>query len=131
MDDGVATEYTESKSVRTFRDLKVWNKAHELVLRIYKVTRGFPTDEKYGLISQLRRAAASVPFNIVEGSKRNSNKAFAHFLNIAEASLEETKYGLLLSFDLSYLKNKEFDSLSERCDEIGRMLHGLRKKLNS
>jgi four helix bundle protein len=71
-----------------------------------------------------------MPSNIAEGFKRRTNKDFAHFVNIAESSLEETKYGLLLSLDLGYLKKAEFESLSDKCDEVGRMLNGLYKKLN-
>jgi len=117
--------------LKTFRDLKVWDKAHQLVLDIYKITKKFPNEEKFGLVSQLRRSASSIPSNIVEGFKRTSKKDFAHFINIAESSLEEAKYELLLSFDLNYIKKEDFDNLSEKCDEIGRMLHGLHKKLNS
>ena len=76
----------------TFRDIKVWEKAHKLVLEIYKITGKFPSHEKYGLTAQIRRSAASVPTNIAEGYKRKSDKDFLHFLNIADSSLEETKY---------------------------------------
>jgi len=116
--------------LKTFRDLKIWEKSHALVLEIYKITKKFPGEEKFGLVSQLRRSASSIPSNIVEGFKRKSKKDFAHFINIAESSLEETKYSLLLSLDLCYLKRADFDALSEKCDEIGRMLNGLHKKLN-
>ena len=87
----------------TFKNIKVWEKAHRLVLEIYKITRKFPTHEKYGLTAQLRRSAASIATNIVEGYKRRSDRDFAHFLNIADSSLEETKYHILLSLDLKYL----------------------------
>ncbi|MHC4476361.1 MAG: four helix bundle protein [Planctomycetota bacterium] len=116
--------------MKSFRELKVWQKAHGLVLDLYKITKTFPSDERFGIVSQLRRAASSIPSNIVEGFKRRTKKDFAHFVNMAESSLEETKYGLLLSFDLGYLKKRDFDSLSEKCDEIGRMLNGLYKRLN-
>jgi four helix bundle protein len=87
----------------TFRNIKGWEKAHKLVLEIYMITRKFPGHEKYGLTAQLRRSAVSIPTNIVEGYKRKSDKDFAHFLNMADTSLEETKYHLLLSYDLGYL----------------------------
>jgi len=67
--------------VKTFRDLKVWQKAHELVLEVYRITKTFPNEEKFGLVSQLRRSASSVATNIVEGFKRKSNRDYAHFLN--------------------------------------------------
>jgi four helix bundle protein len=115
--------------VKTFRDLKVWQKAHELTLAVYKATHNFPSEEKYGLCSQIRRAAASVPTNIVEGFKRRGNKEFARFLNIADGSLEETKYHLILSFDLGYLNKEEYDKLYEICNEVGRMISGLERSL--
>lgn len=116
--------------MKSFRDLKVWEKAHGLVLKIYKTTKLFPSEEKFGLISQLRRSASSIPANIVEGFKRKSDRDYAHFLNLADASLEETKYHILLSKDLAYINDDEFCSLNGVCDEIGKMLNGLQKKLN-
>ena len=116
-------------SVRTFRDLIVWQKAHLWVLQIYKITKSFPSEEKFGLASQLRRSAASVPTNIVEGYKRKSRKEFLHFLNMADSSLEETKYHLLLARDLGYVEESEFMQLSDLCDEVGRMLSGLQRSL--
>lgn len=117
--------------IKTFRDLNVWQKAHNLVIDIYKVTEDFPTEEKYGLVAQLRRSAASIPTNIVEGFKRKSKTDYAHFINIADTSLEETKYHLILSKDLGYLKEDDFDNLNNICDEIGRMLYGFHKKLTT
>jgi four helix bundle protein len=117
--------------MKTFRDLKVWQKAHELTLAVYKATHDFPTEEKYGLCSQIRRAAASVPTNIVEGFKRKGNKEFARFLNIADGSLEETKYHLILSFDLGYLYKEEYERIYGICDEVGRMLRGLERSIAS
>jgi four helix bundle protein len=77
--------------MKTFKELKVWEKSHNLVLNIYKLTQKFPSEEKFGLVSQLRRSASSVPTNIAEGFKRNSLKDYLHFLNLSESSLEETK----------------------------------------
>ena len=116
--------------MKTFRDLRVWQKSHELTLEVYGITKSFPNDEKFGIVSQLRRSASSIPTNIVEGFKRRSRKDFSHFINIAESSLEETKYGLLLSCDLGYLNKAHLNRLNEKCDEVGRMLNGLHKKLN-
>ena len=116
---------------KTFRDLKVWQKSHNLTLKIYRITKQFPGEEKFGIISQLRRSASSIPTNIVEGFKRRSAKEYNYFLNIADSSLEETKYHLILSSDLEYLSKEDFNELEELCNEIGRMLNGLQKKLNT
>ncbi|MDP8261204.1 MAG: four helix bundle protein [Candidatus Kappaea frigidicola] len=116
--------------MKTFKDLKVWQKAHMLVLEIYKITRNFPNEEKFGLTSQLRRSASSVPANIVEGFKRKSKRDYSHFLNIADASLEETKYHIILSNDLNYLDEAVTNKVSSMCDEVGKMLYGLQNKLN-
>ena len=113
----------------TFKNIKVWQKAHELVLEVYKATKTFPSLEKYGLTLQLRRSAASVATNIVEGYKRRSDKDFAHFLNIADGSLEETKYHLLLAYDLKYLTKNSYEQLSILADEVGKMLFGFQKTL--
>ncbi|MDD5109089.1 MAG: four helix bundle protein [Candidatus Omnitrophica bacterium] len=115
----------------TFKEIKVWQKAHELVLEIYKITEGFPISERYNLTSQLRRSCASVPTNIVEGYKRRSDKDFAHFLNMADSSLEETKYHLLLAHDLTYLDKISYERLLILADEIGRMLYGFQNKLKT
>lgn len=113
----------------TFKNIKVWQKAHEMVLQIYKVTKNFPNVEKYGLTSQLRRSASSVATNIVEGYKRKSDKDFAHFLNLADTSLEETKYHLLLAHDLGYLSRGNYQKLSILTEEVGKMLFGFQKSL--
>ena len=114
----------------TFRKIRAWQKAHGLVLEVYKASRGFPNSEKYGLTNQLRRAAVSVPTNIAEGYKRRSRRDFAHFLNVAESSLEETKYLLLLAADLGYLERSSYERISAMTDEVGRMLCGFQKRLN-
>ena len=89
--------------MQRFTELKVWQRGHALVLKVCKLTTGFPLVERYGLTSQLRRAVLSVPTNIAEGSKRVSNQNYARFLNVAEASLAETEYLLLVSRDLEYV----------------------------
>ena len=83
--------------MNTFRDLHVWQKAHQLVLRIYPLTQEFPSEERYGLTQQMRRAAISVAANITEGHRRNSKPEFLKFLNIAHSSLDELKYYLILT----------------------------------
>jgi four helix bundle protein len=115
--------------VKSFEELDAWRRAHELVLAVYKVTGTFPKDERFGIISQLRRAAASVPANIAEGFGRRTTKDFMRCLDIAGGSLEETRYFLRLSKESGYLGDEEFGSLRAKCDEAGRLLGGLGQAL--
>jgi four helix bundle protein len=117
--------------MKSFRDLKVWQKAHQLALDTYELTKNFPSEEKFGLSLQMRRATVSIAANIVEGFKRKSDKDYSHFLNMADSSLEETKYYVILSRDLGYIEGADFDKLMPLCEEVGKMLNGLQKKLNS
>jgi four helix bundle protein len=114
-----------------FRELKIWQKSHALVLNLYRLTKGFPGDERFGLTSQLRRAAVSVPTNIAEGTKRRGKQDYARFLNIAEGSLSETEYLLMLSCELGYLQRKETESPLSEISEIARMLYALRCKVEA
>ena len=114
--------------MQRFTELNVWQRSHKLTLEIYRVTASFPSAERFGLVSQLRRAA-SVPTNIAEGSKRQSNQEYARFLNIAEASLVETEYLVMLSRDLGFLVPDSSKTLLEEVTEVARMLSGLRKKV--
>lgn len=104
---------------QSYRSLKVWIKAHEWVQDIYRITRQFPRDERFALTDQVRRSASSVPMNIAEGYGRRGIKDKLNFYNIAEASLNEADYQLLLADDLGYAVTAE---LQERAEEIGRML---------
>jgi len=115
--------------MQRFMELKVWQRSHALVLLVYRLTKGFPADEKYGVVSQLRRAAVSIPTNIAEGSKREGNQDYARFLNIAEGSLVETEYLLVLSRDLKYLTPEAGAPLLDEIKEIARMLYYLRMKV--
>jgi four helix bundle protein len=115
--------------MQRFTELKVWQRSHQLTLEMYRVTASFPSAERFGLISQLRRAAASVPTNIAEGSKRQSNPEYARFLNIAEASLVETEYLLMLSRDLGFLAQDSSEVMLQEVSEIAKMLSGLRGKV--
>lgn len=115
--------------VNGFEDLLVWKKAHALTLVVYQETKSFPREEQFGLVSQLRRAVVSIPANIAEGCKRRSRKDYAHFINMAHASLEECKYYLILSRDLSYFATQKAERLIADADEVGRMLYGLHKAL--
>lgn len=111
--------------------LKVWEKAHEFALAIYKSTRVFPKTENLALTNQMRRAAVSVPANIVEGQSRNTTREYLSFLCNARGSHAEVGYYLLLAKDLEYLSSTEYEVHSEAHREIGRMLKGLIKSLPS
>jgi len=115
--------------MQRFTDLKVWQRSHSLALRVYRLTKALPADEKYGVVSQLRRAAVSVATNIAEGSKREGNQDFARFLNIAEGSLVEPEYLVMLSRDLDYLTPTSVAPLLSEIKEVARMLHYLRMKV--
>lgn len=97
------------KPAKTFQDLIVWQKAHQFVLAVYTYTKKFPQTEQYGLTSQFRRAAVSIAANISEGFKKRGKKDKARFLNIAQGSLEECRYYLILSKDLGYGENEKLD----------------------
>ena len=115
--------------MQSYKQLRVWQRAHALTLAVYRLVTNLPADERFGLCSQLRRAAASVPTNIVEGSKRQTNADYARFLNIAEASLAETEYLLLLALDLGYLSSDAHQPVAAEIDEVARMLYALRTKV--
>ena len=116
----------EENSVRSFRDLEVWKKSMDLSEELYKITAGFPKDEVYGLVSQIRRAAISIPSNISEGSSRNSVKEYIHFLNIANGSLSEIETQLELAARLKYIEN---NPLQHQINHIRSMLFGLLRSL--
>lgn len=112
-----------------YHNMILWKKAHCLTLEIYKITKNFPKDELFGVVSQLRRAASSVPANIVEGSARRTNKEFSQFLIQARGSLVESQYFLELSKDLNYIPVEKFNELSLLSIEVGKMLNSLLGKL--
>ena len=116
--------------VKTFRDLKVWQKAHQFILNIYAVTKNFPPEERFGLTSQLRRAAVSVAANIVEGFKRRGIKDTRNFYTTSEASLEEVRYYLILSKDLKYISATIQVKLESQAEEISKMLHAMKKSVH-
>ena len=109
---------------RDYKKIKAWQLSNDLVYLIYKVTKHFPVDELYGLTSQMRRAAISVPANIVEGSSRGSKKDFYHFLTISKGSLAELGYYIYLSNRLNYLSEKEYSQLFNLQDEAAKTLYG-------
>lgn len=115
--------------MRNFRNLSVWQKIHELTLAIYKSTALYPKEEIYGLISQMRRSASSVPSNIAEGCGRNTQSQLAHFLNIGMGSASELEYQLILSKDLGFINDQIFKEQTHQVTEIKRMLTSLHQKV--
>lgn len=108
-------------TIRSFQELQVWQEAHKLVLLVCKVTESFPNDERFGLISQMRRAAVSVPANIAEGFRRRGIQDKIRFYNISEGSLEELKYYFILSNDLGYIQNSR--PHHQQANTVGRLLY--------
>ncbi|TWT90224.1 hypothetical protein Mal64_06080 [Pseudobythopirellula maris] len=117
--------------MKDFQNLVVWQKAHQLTLSVYRDTRNFPSDERFGVTSQLRRSVSSIPANIAEGCGRGTDADFARFLQIAMGSASETEYHLRLSRDLSYLNQQQWDPLNQLTCEVKRMLAALLKKLKA
>jgi four helix bundle protein len=117
--------------VKDFRELKVWQKAHQLTLAVYRITAAFPREELYGLTSQLRRACSSIAANLAEGCGRNGDAEFARFCSIAMGSASELEYHLLLAKDLKLIKTADYQDLDQRATELKRMLTALMQKLNA
>ena len=113
----------ERSKIQSFEDLLVWQKAHQLVLAVYTATRAFPKDERYGIVSQIRRAAASVPANIAEGFRKRTKAEKQRFVTIAHGSLEETRYFLILSRDLGYCDVAEMLFLAEEVSKLLRLYY--------
>jgi four helix bundle protein len=114
---------------RDHRNLRAFELADDLVLAVYKATRAFPTDERFGLTSQLRRASVSIVANIVEGCARDTEKELLQFLNVAFGSTREVGYHINLATRLGYLPRNDSDSLNAKYEETARVLSGLRKSL--
>ena len=108
---------------KNFTDLIVWQKAHEFVLETYKVTRDFPMEERFALCTQFQRAAVSIPANIAEGYKKLSKADKLRFLNISQGSLEEYRYYIILSRDLSYINNNTYNELIGSLEETSKLLN--------
>jgi len=115
--------------MKNYKELVVWQKAHQMILDVYGVTRSFPKEELYGLTCQLRRSAASIGANIAEGSGRRSNKEICRFLQIARGSASEAEYHLLLARDLKLLPEEDFRRISQEADSVQRMLTAINPKL--
>ena len=121
----------KGQGMQKFTDLRVWRRSHALVVEVYRMSTSFPHEERFGLTAQLRRAVISVPANIAEGSKRQGNADYSRFLNIAQASLAETEYLLLLAGDLGYSQPRFTGPLLQEIDKISRMLSALRAKVGN
>jgi four helix bundle protein len=118
------------KKITGFRDLIVWQRAYELTLTLYRTTKTFPKEETFGLTSQIRRAAASVPANIAEGYERNHRKEYLQFLFIAKGSLGELDTYLLLARDIGYMTTRDFAAVNEKRYETMKTLQGQIKSLS-
>ena len=117
--------------MKTHKDLNVWKRAIAFVTYIYKTTEKFPKSELYGLSSQLRRAAVSIPSNIAEGAARNHDKEFLQFLYIALSSSVEVETQLIISHNLGFITKSELEELIEELDTIGKMIQGLIKSIKN
>ena len=126
MDSG---EERKTNAVTRYRDLLVWQKAMALVSAVYKLTHAFPDSERFGLTSQVQRAAVSIPSNIAEGQGRLATKEFRQFLGVARGSLKELETQLLISIDLGYTSQEQAGACLDLADEVGRMLNALIKVL--
>lgn len=117
--------------MRDFRQLRVWEDAHSRTLIIYQITKNFPKEELFALTNQMRRASFSIPTNIAEGCGRETNKDYAHFLQIAIGSSFELDYQILLAKDLNYIDEKKYLELNDKVDKIKRQLAILIKKIRA
>lgn len=117
--------------MRDFRELDVWNEAHQFVLSIYELSGTFPNEERYGLTSQIRRASASITSNIAEGCGRDTDKDLARFLQMSAGSVSEVENQLILALDLDYIDKSSFDELNQSLQSIKRMLNSFIQSLRS
>jgi len=115
--------------MRDFRKYEVWELSHQIVLNIYNITKTYPDDERYHLVSQMRRAAYSIPSNFSEGCGRDSDKDFNRYVNICLGSAHELEYFMILSKDLNYIEESDFRTLNTEINKIKRKLFSLSKKL--
>lgn len=119
----------KENSMRDFKELKVWQKAHRFVIEVYQQSRSFPADERFGLTAHLRKSVTSVPSNIAEGCGREGERELARFLSIAAGSASESEYQLLLARDLGYLQPDMYRQLDDQVNEVKRMLNSFIKTL--
>lgn len=121
---------SESGPIKSHRDLIIWQKAVQLVVVLYDLTKGFPREEMYGLVSQIRRAATSIPANIAEGQGRRLKGEYQHFLGNARGSLWELDTHLEVPFQLGFISETQYQDLRTKMDEVGRMLNGLMRSIS-
>ena len=121
--------FIKKNIMRNFYELLIWQKSHQLTLKIYSISVGFPTEEIYGLVSQMRRSSSSIPANIAEGCGQNSNPEMRRFLIISAGSCSELEYQLYLSKDLNYIQETAFKELSESVIEVRKMIRSFIKNL--
>jgi four helix bundle protein len=114
--------------MRDFRNLEIWKRSHAAAIQIYEVTKSFPSTEKFGLTSQIRRAAVSIPSNIAEGCGHGSNKEFSRYLQIAAASTSELQYQLILAKDLGYLQQNQYREIANIVEEVKKMIYVFTKR---
>lgn len=117
--------------MKDFRNLEIWNKSHQLTLEVYKATKNFPKEELYGLTSQMRKSASSIPNNIAEGCGRGTDAEFHRFLIIAMGSSSELEYQLILANELGYIDSIIYKSLNDDLIKIRKMLNSLIKKVKT
>jgi len=115
--------------IKSFAELQVWQKAHELTLEVFRISEKFPRRDMFGIVSQMRRSSSSVCANIAEGFGRGTTREFLRSLQISRGELEETRYFLYLSRDLGRIALEDFDRLNEICDSAGRLLNALGSSL--
>jgi four helix bundle protein len=115
--------------IKTFRDLMIWQKGLEIVIDVYRMTKGFPKEETYGLVSQIKRSAISIPSNVAEGFRRFHNKEYKQFLYISAGSCGELETQITIARKLDYIDEEQESVLLEKLDHIGRMISSLIKKL--
>lgn len=117
--------------MHNYNNLQIWQQAMELVVDIYKLTKSFPAEEKYGLVSQMNRAAASIPSNIAEGAGRNSDKDFSHFISISIGSMYELHTQLILSERLGFINHVQSEEMQHKLDNLQRMTVSFKSKLDT
>jgi len=119
----------DTKAIRGHRDLAAWQESMALAKTIYEITSGFPADERFGLVSQMRRCAVSIPSNLAEGAGRGGKKEFSHFLSIARGSLSELETQITLAAELGFMEADE--NLTALISRLFKLLHGLQRKLQA
>jgi four helix bundle protein len=125
----VSTEKQKMAEIKSFRDLKAWQESHNFVLLVYRLTKQFPADEKFGLVPQIRRAVVSVSSNIAEGFGRYSSKDKVHFYNMVQTSKIEVENQLLIARDLKYIDQADYLNANQQADLVGKLLTGIMKSV--